>query len=131
MSAREIPIAQWAEFLDQFSREHRAWLATVDRVRPGAPSHTEGVERPLAAVVAQMTAHRIARIEIRFQETSQAREPIEIEAPTSVRVEETSDGVTSGLEITDEGGECTRLRFRAAPRAEMLDGIAPGELPSS
>jgi hypothetical protein len=131
MNAREIPVPQWAEFLDQFSREHQAWLATIDRVRPGEPDYTERAEGPLAAVVPQGTTHRIERIEICFQETVHAREPIAIDAPTSIRVEETRDGVSSGLEITDEDGECTRIRFRAAPRAEMLNGIAPGELPSS
>lgn len=131
MSAREIPIGQWLQFLDQFSREHRAWLATVERVRPGSPGHTEAVERPLAGVVPEVAARGIARIEIRFQEDSPARETIQIEAPTSVRVDETAEGVARGLEIVDDEGECTRIRFRAAPLPEMLDGIAPGELAAS
>jgi hypothetical protein len=130
MSAREIPMAQWPEFLDGFSREHRAWLATVDRVRPDAPDHTEAVERPLASVRPQLAARRIARIEIRFQEDSQDRAPIQIDEPTSVRVDETADGVAQALEVVDRDGECTRIRFRAAPLTEMLDGVAPGELPS-
>ena len=29
---------------------HRAWLATVDRVQPGAPGHIEAIERPLGSV---------------------------------------------------------------------------------
>jgi hypothetical protein len=128
---REIPIAQWPEFLDQFSREHRAWLATVDRVHPGEPVHTDVVERPLASVTPQFAARRIERIVIRFQEDPHAREQIQINVPMSVRVDETADGVARGLEIVDEDGECTRIRFRAAPLPEMLDGIAPGELPSS
>lgn len=131
MSTREIPIALWSEFLDRFSREHRAWLATVDRIRPGSPGRTEAVERPLGSVIPQLAARRIARIEIRFQEDSGASEPIQIDAPHSVRVDETADGVARGLEIVDEDGECTRIRFRAAPLPEMLDGIAPGELPPS
>jgi Family of unknown function (DUF5335) len=131
MSAREIPIAQWREFLDQFSREHRAWLAKVERVRPGEPGHTYVVERPLASVTLQIAARRIERIEIRFQEDAHAREQIQIHAPTNVRVDETVEGVARGLEIIGENGECTRIRFRAAPLPEMLDGIAPGELPSS
>ena len=39
-------------------------------------------------------------------------------------------GAARGLEIQDESGECTRIRFRAAPLPEALDGIAPGELPA-
>jgi len=131
MSARQIPMAQWSEFLDEFSREHRAWLATVDRMRPDAPSHTEAIDRPLASVRPQLAARRIARIEIRFQDDSHSCAPIQIDEPASVRVDETPDGVARGLEIVDEDGECTRIRFRAAPLPETLDGIAPGELPSS
>jgi hypothetical protein len=129
MQAREIPVAEWPAFLDQFSREHRAWLATVDRARPGSPGYTAAVERPLTSVEPHMAADRIARIEIHFGPGSQARDVIEIDAPASVRVDETADGVTRGLEIEDEEGECTRIRFRAAPLPEMLDGVAPGELP--
>lgn len=131
MSAREIPMTLWSEFLDEFSRQHRAWLATVDRVRPDAPSQTEAIERPLASVKPQLAARRIARIEIRFQGDLHTRAPIQIDEPTSVRVDETPDGVAWGLEIVDENGECTRIRFRAAPVPETLDGIAPEELPSS
>ena len=131
MSVREIPMDQWSEFLDQCSRGHRAWLATVDRVQPDSISHTEAIERPLGAVVPRISARRVAGIEIRFQQYSHADEPILIERPTSVRVDETAGGTARSLEITDEEGECTRVRFRATPLPEMLDGIAPGELSSS
>ena len=124
---REIPEAQWQEFLAQFSRGHRAWLATVDRVHAGAPGHNEAVERPLASVTAAVSARRVVGIEIRFQEDAHAREPIRIDAPARVRVDETAEGVAQGLEIHDKDGECIRIRFRAAPLPETLDGIAPGE----
>jgi hypothetical protein len=129
MSTREIPRTLWSEFLDRFSREHRAWLATVDRIPPRSRASSKAVERPLDSVVPQTAARRIVRIEIRFQEDSHTSEPIQIDAPNRVRVDETADGVARGLEIVDEDGECTRIRFRAAPLPEMLDGIAPGELP--
>ena len=128
MSVREIPAADWPEFLDQFSRGHRAWLATVDRLLPGKSRHVEAVDRPLRSVTPEISARRVVRINIRFQEDSQTREPIRIDAPTTLRVDETAEGAARGLEIDDEDGECIRIRFRAAPMPEMLDGIAPGEL---
>ena len=131
MSVREIPTAQWQEFLEQFSRGHRAWLATVDRVQPGAPGHIEAVERPLGSVTPDVSARRVVGIEIRFQEDSHAREPIRIDAPVRVCVDETQDGTARGLEIQDEDGECLRIRFRVAPLPETLDGVAPGELPTA
>jgi hypothetical protein len=78
--------------------------------------------------VPRIVARRVAEIDIQFQDNSPAHEPIRIERPTSLRVDETAEGTAIGLEIVDEEGECTRIRFRAAPLPEMLDGIAPGEL---
>jgi hypothetical protein len=127
MRVREIPADEWQLFLDEFSRSHRAWLATVDRAHPGEEAHVEAVERPLGSVRPQVNARRVVRIEIRFQEDGQASTPIRIDAPASVRVEETLAGAARALEIRDEEGDCTRIRFRAAPLPEMLDGLAPGE----
>lgn len=127
---REIPEAEWQEFLAQFSRGHRAWLATVDRVHVGAAGQVAAIERPLSSVIPEISARRVVGIEIRFQEDSHAREPIRIEAPIRLRVDETAEGAAQGLEIQSESGECTRIRFRAAPLPEALDGIAPGELPA-
>jgi hypothetical protein len=128
MTMRDVPAPQWPEFLDQFSREHRAWLATIERGHPGAAIQVEVFERPLAAVVPDVTAQGIAGIEIRLQEDSQASQPIRILAPKSVRVDETPRGTAQGLEIVDAHDQPTRIRFRAAPLPEMLDGVAPGEL---
>jgi hypothetical protein len=125
MSLREIPESRWPAFLDQFSRSHRAWLATVDHVGPGAPPLDTG-EHALRSVTPEESAGRILGIEIRFQED--ARDAVRIQAPTRVRVDETSEGTAQGLEIVDQTGGCTRLQFRAAPLPEMLDGVAPGEL---
>jgi len=125
---REIPEAEWQEFLAQFSRGHRAWLATVDHGAVGAAGHVAAIERPLRSVMPEISARRVVGIEIRFQEDSHAREPIRIDAPIRLRVDETAEGAALSLEIQDDSGECTRIRFRAAPLPEALDGIAPGEL---
>ncbi len=125
---REIPVAEWLEFLTQFSGGHRAWLATVDRATAGARGDVGAIERPLGSVLPEVSSGRIVGIEIRFQADPQARDSIRIDAPVRLRVDETAEGAARGLEIQDEGGECTRIRFRAAPLPEALDGIAPGEL---
>ncbi|MQA31071.1 MAG: hypothetical protein GEU82_14770 [Luteitalea sp.] len=129
MSVRDISAAEWPGFLEEFSRGHRAWLTTVDRVHPGSLAKVDAVERPLRSVTPDISARRVVGIEIRFQADSHARDVIRIEAPTRLRVDETAEGTAQGLEIQDEDGECTRIRFRATPTTDMLDGIAPGELP--
>jgi hypothetical protein len=118
VSLREIPVPEWDPFLDQFSREHRAWLASVDRAHPGAPSHVEVGERPLRSI----ETDAVTGIEIRFQEGT-----VRVEAPKTLRVDETDEGAARGLEIEDWSGECVRLRFRVAEPPGALDGLAPAE----
>ena len=118
MSVREIPVVQWDPFLDAFSREHRAWLASVDRVHPGAPAHVEASERPLRSI----EADAVTGIEIRLEDGT-----VRVEAPKALRVDETEEGAAQGLEIEDWSGERVRLRFRVAEPPGALDGLAPLE----
>ena len=127
MNVRDIPRAQWPAFLDQFSRTHRAWLATIDADASPADGHHADAH-PLRSITPFVYNDRVVHIDIRFQDDLQTAEPLRITAPGSVRVGETWEGVAQALEIIDSQGISTRLRFRVAPRAEMLDGIAPGEL---
>ena len=121
-SAREIPRWQWPAFLDQFSRTHRAWPATLDEEEPTAMGH------PLRSVTPFVHNNRVVHIDIRFQDDPHGREPARIHSPVSVHVHETTEGIAVGLEIVDDKGRVTHLRFGTAARPEMLDGVAPGEL---
>jgi hypothetical protein len=127
MSLREIPESRWREFLEQFNRSHRAWLATVDHVGP-TPLHVDAGEHALRSVTPEESAGRIVSIEICFQDDPRAPGAVRIQAPTHISVDETNEGTAQGLEILDAQGGRTQIRFRAAPLPEMLDGVAPGEL---
>jgi hypothetical protein len=130
MNVRDIPRAQWPAFLDHFSRTHRAWLATVESgTAPGNRSaHREDtVPHPLGSITPFVYNDYVVHVDIRFQDEDRTHDPLRVVAPGTVRVDETPEGVADVLEIVDDKGVVTRLRFRAAPKAEMLDGIAPGE----
>lgn len=136
MNVRDIPRAQWPAFLDQFSRTHRAWLATIDAASSAdhkeddasaADGHNADAH-PLRSITPFVYNDRVVHIDIRFQDDPQNNEPIRITAPGTLRVDETWEGVAQGLEIIDSQGISTRVRFRTAPRTEMLDGMAPGEM---
>ena len=129
MNSRNIPRAQWPAFLDQFSRTHRAWLATIDSGASAADRQT-AVAHPLRSVTPFVYNDLVVHIDIRFQDDDQSRDPLRITAPGTVRVDETAQGIAQTLEIIDSQGVATRLRFRAALTADMLDGVAPGELSS-
>jgi Family of unknown function (DUF5335) len=128
MSLREIPSSDWPAFLQQFSRDHRAWLATVDHMGPGASHHVAASERPLRAVTADLAAGSVVGIEIQLQQDPQAQEAVRVTAPVRLCVDETPRGAARGLEIEDERGARTRIRFRVPAPPGLLDGVAPGEL---
>ncbi|HYT77389.1 MAG TPA: hypothetical protein VEL79_21715 [Vicinamibacterales bacterium] len=122
MPAKDIPREHWAEFLDTFSRQHRAWLTTIE------PS-VRGVEaRPLRAVEPVREGGVLSAIEIVFAGDASG-DTVRVERPIALRLRQTPEGADQAIEITDDEGFCTRVGFRttSAP-SDMLDGIAPGEL---
>jgi hypothetical protein len=127
VTARDIPQSEWPAVLQEFSREHRAWLATVERIDSIGSHHVEAVERPLSSVVPEMAARRVIGIAIQFQEDSHGRNAVHVDTPTHLRMDQTDTGTARELEIENEHGERTRIRFRAIPLPEALDGMAPGE----
>jgi hypothetical protein len=111
MSVREIPTREWPAFLDKLGREHRAWLATIDR-----GGRIEAREQPLKSIAID------SGIDIRI-----GHRAIHIDEPQAVRVEETPEGATQALQIDDATGRRLTLRFRVAVAPGALDGIAPAE----
>jgi hypothetical protein len=67
-------------------------------------------------------------VEPALEADSRGGNVIHIETPTHVRMDQAEAGTARGLEIEDQRGERTRIRFRAIPLPESLDGIAPGEI---
>lgn len=129
MSLREIPRTEWTSFLEQFTRDHRAWLATVDRVDTGGIRQVEILERPLRAVTADLAVDGVVEIRIRFHPDTDTHDSVHVGAPKKLSVDENADGAARGMEIEDANGVSTRVRFRGAARPDLLlDGVAPAEL---
>jgi hypothetical protein len=120
--AVDIPRQRWPEFLNTFSRQHRAWLTTIE------PS-VRGVEaRPLRAVEPVREGGVVSAIEISFAGDS-GGDTVRVDHPVALRLRQTLDGADRAIEITDDEGFCTRVGFRTSPApSDMLDGIAPEEL---
>ena len=122
MPTKDVPMHEWPEFLETFSREHRSWLTRVE-LSGGAL----GEPRPFGAVTTERDGRRISAIEVSFAGDS-GGDTVRIENPVSIRVRQTAAGADQGLEIMDDEGFCTRLGFRTVPESVLLDGVAPGEI---
>ena len=124
MSVHDIPRSRWADVLEQFSRGHRGWLASVVTVRPGPElmSHTDW--RPLDSVTVTPSAGRPSAIRVKFQ----GGPTVCVRVPRTLGVDRRDDGAERALEIDNAGGEFVRVVFRATALLEEVDGIAPAEL---
>ena len=123
MTIQYVPPPQWRSFLERFSREHRAWLATVHGVEHGRPVTYVPSVAIRSVSLEEDTAERVVRVT--FGNGLSLCAP----RPSAVRVQKTDDdGADGALEIETVTGGFVRVAFRSTARPEELDGVAPGEL---
>lgn len=111
MAFRDIPQAEWRAFLDRLSREHRAWLATVDR-----DGRVEARDEPLREIRLDGGIH----LEL-------GSRVVHVDAPHALRLQETQEGAPEALEIYQGTGSTVTMRLRISEPPGELDGLAPGE----
>jgi hypothetical protein len=107
MALRDVPREQWVSLLEEFSRRHRTWLATVTQ-RGDAIGRSDATQAPLGAVTTTVEGRNVSAIEIAF--AGDGHIPLRVEHPRIVRVQ-TDEGAESRLEIVDDEGVATRVRF--------------------
>ena len=116
---REMPAGEWRLFLERFSREHRAWLATVHVVDArGKVTRRAQIRLKSAAVSGDA-------VTLEFLDEGHA---LRGHSPRALRIQQTDVGLNQALEIVGADGQLIRLAFRATAMPEQLDGLAPGEL---
>lgn len=111
MAARDIRPADWPQALERLAREHRGWLATVER-----DGRVEVRDAPLHSIEAGRG------IDLRLGDTV-----VHVDAPRAVRIEETEEGAAAALELYEGVGSTVTLRFRISEPLGALDGLAPAE----
>jgi hypothetical protein len=120
---REIPPGEWKEFFDEFTRRHEGWLVTVENFGD-LGAQVEANERPLKGIVAERRAGS-SEIEIMTGDSLDETLTHVVAHPTRVRIEETSEGAESALEIQSRDEGTTLVSFRATALPETVDGVAP------
>jgi hypothetical protein len=127
MTWREIPFAEWGPFLEQFSHEHRAWIAEVESSVTCGAVRKAATRRFIGARVYVEHNHPTA-IELQFHREDDGQDTVRV-SPGTLRAEETTEGASQGIEIETQDKERIRLHFRGTPQPDvLLDGIAPGEV---
>jgi len=124
MVTREIPPGEWKEFFDEFTRRHEGWLVTVENFGD-LGAQVEVQERVLKGIVAELRAGS-SEIEIMTGDSPDETLTHVVAHPTRVRIEETSEGAESALEIQSRDEGTTLVSFRAKALPETVDGVGPG-----
>jgi hypothetical protein len=120
MSVGDIPRAHWPELLEEFGRRHKSWLTTVSRFRKGDEPTVEARERPLGAVVPEMSGDQIVAVHIRFEHDPALEEDeIRIEGPATLSFLESASVFTHRLELRESSGTTCRMELRADLVAEL------------
>ena len=123
MLIHDVPRTEWPKFLDQFNRQHRAWLATVHGMEHGRPvTRVPSVPIQSVTLVSEL-AEETLRLTLGNGISLCAPRP------RALRVQESDEeGIERALEIETVDGALIRIAFRAVARPDQLDGLAPGEV---
>ena len=114
MTIHEVPESEWRSFLERFSREHRAWRATVYGLEQGAP-----VRLVRSVAIRSVTLEGSAPdwlLRVTFADGVSLCVP----RPCAVRVQRRRDGAESALEAETADGAFVRVAFRATALPEQL-----------
>jgi hypothetical protein len=119
----EVEPKEWISFLDSFSRQHEAWLASIEVATPSGRL-TEVVNRRLRGVsIDHADGKQRAYVEV-GNTPDQCLTHV-IESPRRIIFKRSGTGAHEGLEIESAGGSTTMVRFRSATLPEMIDDIVP------
>ena len=121
MMIHDVPRTEWPKFLERFNRQHRAWLATIHGMEHGLPVNRV----PSIPIQAVTLVTELAEDTLRL--TLGNGISLCAPRPRALRVQEIEEGTECALEIETVDGALIRVAFRAAPRPDQLDGLAPGE----
>ena len=121
MALEEISRSRWFGFLDQFGRQHRRWLVTLEREHPDGQSYMLAHEVPLEGIV--LTGEGVVEAELGGRKKAGPQKE-RVRNPERILLASRSDGAHEGLRIEQTDGGVTTLRFRATARPEQIDGLA-------
>jgi hypothetical protein len=125
MTTGEVPRAEWQFFFEEFSRQHRGWLATIHGIERAAPLTCVSSAAIAAVSLERDGVDRAVRL------TLGSHISLWIARPDIVRIQRSDDGSDCALEIEAAGQVFLRVAFGATAKPEELDGLSPGEITAS
>ena len=111
---KEIPRIQWIKFFDDFSKQHKGWIVTLEVLGPDIGDQEETAGLPLEGISADLK-DRESRIEIMLGGRPDAHATRIINHPKRVWLKEPEEVAHEALDIESEDGTTTLLSFWHVP----------------
>lgn len=122
MSTVRIPLDQWSEFLEEFSRRHQGWLISLETHDHETGETVTSRAKPLESIEFDLEDKNNPRINVTVKEGNKVIKHI-LFRPTLVALHLAANGAEEGLRIESQNTSTT-VRFRAATLPELVDGVA-------
>lgn len=120
----KVPHKEWITFIEDFSRSHHRWYASlIQRATEG--DHLIAENMPLTGVAIITDDKNGNSLVITLGEGPDNMFRHVLKGPVGISYEETESGAHNALNIECKDGSFTVLKFRSAARPEMLDGLVP------
>lgn len=125
MPTQEVPYYEWARFFDEFSRQHIAWLVTVEMTGQSIGHQVQVRDLPFEG--ATVEPNEIGEDEITIMAGARPAAHIShtVRSPRRVWLKQSDEGADEAVEIESFGGNVL-VSFRATSlpeMTEMLDGL--------
>jgi hypothetical protein len=111
MATQEIQQNQWTVFLDDFSRQHEGWLASVEVMAADIGAQLEVENLPLEGITVASKQSEPETIAISLGKTPEDHITHTIKDPTHLWLEQAAAGANAALEIESDEVKVL-LRFR-------------------
>ena len=111
MLSRELPREEWVKFFDDFSKQHERWIVTLEVLGSDLGDQEEANGLPLVGISADVK-DRENRIVIMVGDDPDAHVERIIDKPKRVWIKQAEEEAHEAVEVEDEDGTTTLVRFR-------------------
>ena len=116
MRTKQIPVLDWRSSLDALSRSHDGALASLEIVGGEVGAEEEVHDQPMRGITSDPSG-----VTIWFEKAGGTRIDHRIAHPQKLRLLESSEGAIVALEVEDDAGMRSFLRFSAPARPEAFE----------
>src|SRR5579884_3551804 len=122
MKSREIPVAEWPQFTEAFSRQHEGWLVSLFTELQHGERKCVARDVPFRGIAAESDAGARSVV-VMVNGSSDRHLSHAISNPEEIVIEETDEGAEAAVSIASALGTHFRVEFKTPMPVTAVDGV--------